>query len=811
MILSDDAITSIKKMISDVDEKSTTDRRSFYFKMMRLKSDLIKFQQDIEYVLGGGTIIYASDSTEIKAFVDPNRNIKDYLYDIEESLSPHEEKQKIIKRWYRLRELFYNQYNKTIVLPSHMQELERDITYYSQVLIDEDYKLGKIIDEYQKLNKEGDRYDNMRGMIKGITEKTNISESERRWMSEFMNKYSIGVAAMTYNKKYDYVEHALILDRLMGFIKKSNITDLLAYNWGKYFKDDQESLKKISNYKIANYYDRVVQVSGLLEFIRGRRLLSNVQDAQALISADAVNKILEESGRSVRLHLVTSTLAVYILSDIVPEGYLYSNIRHPKFLPGLMHYRYEQTIKILRGEFGYIIEAIEAFIIKYKNVEVDRHEELIKNLKRQISKAWQKIESTVFLREMYEKESREINKILSGKRDDKYEEYRKAVDFMVFMRNNDKAFNIFVHDSYRQIFYDLINFYLMRMIPLNKYKAVYLDSGGNDRCYRMFLQSEGIRSVVEFNDKKLIDQLKRDRESYIEFGVAAKDVIEGKVELQSEYEVNLIKALFLATEDRWHLVCVMCNYAIKVFENDKNVKNKIYEAYYLLSITQRLLALERIDEDSAGAMRYFKSAKINLEKAKQNKTEKDYRFIMADSALGIELLYYSDRFDASEYVSRLMSLLSEIQKCGGIDYYDYLEFRCYQILISIYFAWYVKAVDNNKVFYVENDIVVGWYQSLMRYDIKKRQYKNFAKSVRVIAVALPLMFDLDNISKPKAEKLFDALYRSCGEMRDRGFYRRLVHDMKVKIVKNMKNRFYINDDYIQDKWYEVWRDMHNAK
>lgn len=813
MLLTQELQSQIKVKINDISEKGSKESKAFYFKMMRLKSDLQRFKEDVEYVLGGGKIIYASDNTEIKAYINPSKDIKDYLYDIEEVLTQQEIKQKQIKRWYRMRELFFNKNTETLVLPSHMFELDDDLTFYAQVMVETHFELVNIINDILIRKDRKYEYESVKDAIKKIDDIDKISKSKSDELGAFFKDYSVNVAALTYNKKYNFEEQALLIQRLLTLIREGNIRDLDSYNWIDYANCNESVADYICNLSLSKYSEKINEVADLLQYVRGKRLESNTRDAQALIYVDLINKTLKRNDKNVRVQLVTSTLAVYTLSGLLPEEYLNAYVRHPKFLPGLMrHFNQKQIIAILRGEFDYIISAVEAFIEKYNSSTIQENEKLVNNLKKEISYVWQKIENTIFLRETCENESISISEMSLKENLSPNTERGKIVDLMRFISDNKNAFNLYVNSSYKQIFLELIDFYLVKMIKMNKYMAVYLDSGKDISCYRMFLQSEGIRSVVEFNDSELIKKLIGYKEHNIGFGVFAKDIVEGRLKINSEYEVNLIKALFLATEKRWNLVCVMCNYSLQLIKDDEKAKEGRYEAYYLLSIAQRLLAFDILNDNRDKALQYYRSAKSNIKKARKCRNGNDYRFTLADAAITLESIYFSDntimKYESiKDNVEKLTSAIHEIQNKPRTEYYEYLEFRSYQLLISFYFMWYIHKESYGDQYSISEKSLTEWYDALMKYDTKSLQYKNFAKSVQIIELSVPLIKNLRTMKKDEVVDCFEEVYKKCELMREEGYYRRLIHLVKKEILTEIRAIHLVEDSVIKEKWSHLCNDL----
>jgi len=802
----DNIYADIIKRLQAEKLKERHDTYLFYLKMCRLKSDLEEFIADMDYEHKNkiGKIYYVVDYTEIASYVYPDENIENYLYDIE-VMDDEKRKQKIVKRWYRLRDLFFNNDKLTFILPPHKEEIERDLRYLSQTIVDKQHELLDILDEYQQKYLSHDEYENIKKIIENIAVgDIDIGKTDKD-LNVFFGEYSLKIASLTCDIKYDIKEDLDCLKRLTSLLTMGNIFDVYKSEWVQKLSISDRVLEKIQKTKIIDDYVLVEQVERVLEFMRGsgKKMVSNLIDAHALVYMHKINKILKEEGlKHIEIHFVTSALSIYRLNKIIPKEYLDVNIRHPKFLPGLMGQKSQIWKGLMDYELFYISKAIEEYLKNYKRTKGKKKKDLKFILMSEVSSVWQEIESKIFMKEVYEKESDCEN--IAIDKGSNVNGNNDVIEFMDYLTENESGFVKYMSESYKNVFSDLMNYYLKTMINIDKYKAVYLDD--NDRAYKMFLQSDGIRSVIEFNDELLISKLLRTSGRYIEFGLLVKDILDGEYTLVDKYEEILIRSLLLATQKAWPLVAVLCQYAIDYKELGNN-KRDAYEAHYLLSITQRIIAFERLMNNKGIAKTYFNYAKKNLNIAIKSKKQLDYRFCLADSAAYLEYMYYPEyKKNEDEYdvivgkINVCRKVLSDIQNKNKTEYLEYIELRAYQILISYYMMQYLGAYSFRDVEIIKKDELVLWYDSLMNYNIRKNKYKHWAKSIDVIKYAVPLILSIDKFNRVECENYFNEIYNACINLKEYGYYRRLVHDLKVLLLEKIKSKYNITDDYIEKKW-----------
>lgn len=778
-------------------------QNAFYHKMRRLRSDLSNFKIDLEYINNGNKIVYVSDYTELKAYISPDIGLSDYLFDIHD-LDQNQVEEKKIKRWYRLRELFFNEKRPTIILPPHLEELNKEIAYYMQRIVADQYKLLSVIKDFQHKIPDDKTFSKA---FKLLIEIDGFKEWEKEkdldLMNDFFDNYSLQLAALTYERKCNYNEGKSALQRITSLLNNGGIKEFYKYDWVAICGIKSCVNDEINKINIIDRYDELVQFVELFDIIRNKKILSNVVDAIAVMYMDEINCMLEKSGSdNIRIHLVTSALSVFKLTEAVSSKYLNAYVRHPKFLPALISDDKTYCIQMM-DDIDKIIEAIDAYKDKcsFHNHTNSRTEAIEEILKNEISQAWKNIESKMFLKEVsYIKES-EIGTVQSNsiKRIDYLV---KTKDLLSYLHNHKAAFNLYIHFSYGMVFDNLVVFYINRLAAYGKYPALYLSSGKSHYPFRILWQSKAIRSIVELNDQILVTRICAIDSKEISIKSIIEAIINNNHEINEGYEINLIKAMCMLTAEQWHLAEILCRTAFK-FEDIRP-----YEAYYLLSLIQRKLAFDKISEKKNNEALYiYSEAKISLSKAINIKRVKDYRFIFAHASMRLEEMYFPGTTrgvldDISQSIEGCINELNRIKVEESGDYGEYLQFRCYQILMSFYFMWYIGFYGEYKSDPKKEAIVDEWYEIIKAYDRNKPQYKRFSITIDIIESACPLILHSDSMSRKQYIELFGAVYRGCKGLHTGGFYKMLVHDLKIELYKDMSNRFKLRPDEIE-KWPEL--------
>jgi hypothetical protein len=783
----------------------------FYQKMRRLRSDLNKFKEDIDFIRNDGKIIYVTDYTEINAYISPAVSIHDYLYGL---THPNEIdiKGQRIRRWFRLRELFFNDARRTLILPPHMEELRRDITYYMQRAVGDSYNMEAMINDYKMGFGEEGRYLMAKEMIGDVGKKKYIKQYEEETVSDFFDSYALYVAALTYDNKYIFNEGIDGLERLSLLLNKGNLTDLTKSEWIGFYGLNEDIYEKIGRVGINNQYEKIKNVSDEISKIRRKRLLSNVTDAMAIVYMDGMNKVLQESNENVRLQLVTSALSLFTVCDKydnLQRGYVNAYIRHPKFLPLLMndsdHFFNEET----SFDYVIIVGAIDAYIDKYENAIIDKNPEdvihdLEEKLRAQISDAWMKLENKMFLREvslMEKHDMSDLKRKIIKKNHSSQDEKKNAINLLQYVNDNRNAFNLYIRHSYYRVFDQLVMFYLqslMRYNEVSQYKfKVYCFGGIEDNdVIRILWHSEGIRSIVEFRDPILIKLIKSKKRHHFDLVSLMDDKSGEYPSVENEYERSLIKALCMAAGKQWQLVEVICRYAISINEENSS------EAYYLLSLTQRRQAFEKLNDiDEATARVLFENAVKSLDKAKVMKVEKDYRFIYAEFSMFLERIVLFGSVDVSikydnDPVYEFISVLEEVKKRQRSEYNEHLEYRAYQLLITFYFMLFLGMCGGGIVSDNKKREVSGWYVAIKKHSEDDVPYKPLSTSINIIINACPLVLFPEKLSRSQCISYFDNIYMACDGLSEDGFYRIIVHELKLKLYNEMRKKYSLRENEV---------------
>lgn len=789
------------RILSDLDKSQS----KFFHKMKRLRSDLQNYKKDVEYIKSGNKIVYVSDFTEINAYVCPEVGLSDYLFDIHD-LSEKQIQDKKIKRWYRLRELFYGGIAKVIVVPPHLEELNKEILYYMQRIVIDQYLLQGAIKNHQKLIDDKNKYDKALALLGEIERFRKGSEQKIDLMNDFFDDYSLQLASMTYDNRHNYHEGASGLERITNLLKSGGLIEYNKYDWIENCDLSVCVSDKIKNINIIERYDDLSQIVEMFYYIRRKRILSNVVDALALLYIDEINKILKAGGyANIQIHFVTSALSVSTLTENVPTKYIQSYVRHPKFLPALMADNSTYYDDLMMSDIDKIIGAIDPYIKRCKSLGNNKKyiDKIEGNLKEQISDVWRNIENKMFLKEVSLVNEAEVGVIsINNITSNKNEYVVKTKELLNYFHDHRAAFNKYIHYSYGFIFDQLVVFYINRMIGYERYDAFYIESGKNKYPFRILWKSKAIRSIVELNNKELVSRICSNSNHEISIRSIIETIADGGFIIKDTYEIKLIKAMCLLTAEQWHLADIICRSAIN------SCNQKPYEGYYLLSLIQRKFAFDKIyDKKYSESYEIYQESKRSLFLASEIKKNKDYRFIFADATMKIEEMYFPDAErgcleDISPKIDICISQLEELKNIDYGEYGEYLQFRCYQILTSFYFMWYIGFYGEYKSDVKRESVVETWYNAIKLYDKEKPQYKDYSVTIDIIENACPLILKKNELSRKKYIEHFDGVYSGCKSLHKSGFYKMLVHDLKVKLYDDMSKRFRLKEEEII-RWPEM--------
>jgi hypothetical protein len=778
----------------------------FYKKMKRLRSDLYNLKDDFEFIKSGGLIVYVADFTEIVAYINPKIGMQDYLFDIQ-VLSDKEKEAKKIKRWYRLRELLYNEKNRVMILPPHLEELNKEVMFHARRFVMEQYALLGIVNEFQKKVEDDEKYEKALNLLEEIGRLQDGEERAGDLMSDFFDDYSIRLAALTYERKGNYKEEHSELQRIQSLLKDGHLQEYNKYKWNALVKNDKCVSDEINKIQIIDRYDDFFQISELFGVIRNKRILSNLVDAVALIYLDEINGVLKRCCcDNLRIQMVTSALSVFTLVESLSGNYLDAYVRHPKFLPALMENK-EYIDDVMIRDIDKIIGAIDAYIKKHSSDKRLKYmKEIEDDLKQEISSVWGSIENKMFLKEVSFIKEEEIYQVKYRgrivRKDDSGVSREK--ELLMYFHTHRSAFNTYIHCSYGIVFDQMVMFYIQRLARYGKYNAIYIKSGMEDRSIKILWQSKAIRSIVEINNKELILKIQKDGSVSIDIKAIIATIVDNRQSDNDEYEyeVKIIKAMCMLTAEQWHLADIICRDALRY----NNVAR--YEAYYLLSLIQRKFVFDKIKENKReDAIGLYKEAKKGLSEAKNIKNRKDYRFVFSEAAMKLERMYFPGEnigsiSDISANIENCVREMKSIDNEGLGDYGDYLKFRCYQILMSFYIMWYIGFYGKYDKNENREKVVNEWYENIILYDMGKPQYKQYSVTIDIIENAFPLMLKSEGLTKREYVYYFDAVYRGCKSLKKGGFYKMLVHDLKVKLYRKMLKKYNMNDMDIK-RWPEL--------
>ena len=404
MLISQDKIIEAEELL-----KSGEGSNPFITKMERLRADLQTFKEDLGFInssIKPPVIIYACDYTEVSAYQKPEAQLVRYLYDVEETaeLTPakkeYNEKKyndKVIKRWYRLRELFFNSKIPVIIFPSHMREVEDDILYLTQVLNEPAVKLSEIVHLVKSKQVNEADLSLAKIAITKIEKGDNLTDAEAESLSEFFKFFSSNLASRTFDKK---IEAGTRLERLLTLLSRGNIEGVDSFNWERDAGVDFKTAQDILGIDLKNLSSQIDQIDHLFSLFGNRSSQANYVDAQALVYTHEINSVLAKNGfANVRVQLVSSSLSMFSIERAILTGQHTALVRHPKILGSLLNAR-ESIWQQVQEDHACLINALDVYLDRLKQKNFKSSEP--RQLRHQISEAWQRIESVIFAKEIEE-------------------------------------------------------------------------------------------------------------------------------------------------------------------------------------------------------------------------------------------------------------------------------------------------------------------------------------------------------------------------------------------------------------------------
>lgn len=809
----------------------------FLSKMNRLHTDLSSFNDDISF-LGRdkqNKIIYVADYTEILAYQIPEQKIKYYLYDIEEDdlLMPGNSlyNQKVIRRWYRLRELFFNKSKPTIVFPSHWEEVENDIAFLSQVLLNNnETQLKAIINTIKQADIPKKRFKEAEdALVKIETGLYSLTEDETLKLNELLSEYSLNIAALTFDRKYKKnVECETRFKRLSSLLKDGNLEDIASFDWVKYAGIDSGTADKIKSINLELHKEKINQLAEFFNISSGKTKtrISNFIDAQALVFIHEINSLLSENNyKNIQLQMVTSSLTMFNIDHVLPDNYLCARVRHPKLLAGCLNLNNDVWQEV-KNDLSYIMTTIDAFLQKFKDTDVKKQDEVAKDMRSEISSRWQNLENAMFVREIAESEKSPSSELIL--QDKIMVENKKNLmeKFMNYLQSGQKGFDNYFHQTFRVVFEELVNAYLLKFlsiptrpekpsIPVEKLTATFYDLLVP---LRFRLESEHIRNIMELNNGQVIQKITDGINDGKKLGEILKEMINGDIKFDNDFELKFLKALTLATAGNWKMVKIMCDYALE----DKSADISHHEAYFLRSLAHRRLVFESVSQDDTNKAReHFTDARADIEAAvkekERNGRRQDVRYRLAESAMQLEVLCYPVLMEENigkdtvrGQISNCETLLNNLESQDG-EYNKYMTLRCLQILLSYYLADLSGMIkdEQRSSFDWDLDKVKYWFNKLEFPMGKKEEFgsKNIYRGVSILKRAGELIFDFDTMAQDRCESVFNEIYQNCLNLSAGGFFRQLTHRLKQYLLKKILSKYSVLQDKAVEKWPKVFSDM----
>lgn len=801
-------------------EHLRTEGQQFANKMRRLKIDLESFKSDLEFLASEQhRIIYACDYIELRAYQKPEDQLNHYLYDIEdhENLAPRGPlyKEKVVKRWYRLKELFFNDTRQTLVLPYHMEELERDILYLGQIVDRESIKLSDIINEMQnshilqkEINKVKDIISSLGDPVKQVT------EADAIFVTKFFKVFAPAIAARSFNPK---IEANTRLERIAALLKKGNIEGIGAFDWGKAgFNDD--TIVKINAIDINILPDKVAQVAELIKSasgVREDRTIAFDIDARALCHIHEINNILSSTGSNIQLQFVSSSLNLFRVCNAIHKDYLSVNIRHPKLLAGCLYAR-EEIWQRVEADYTNILSALDIFLESFKDLSSDKlDKDTIRKLRREISGTWQHLESIIFTKEVKEKPVI-TDDIISVKQNKIFD------NILQFLKSEKDGFDKYIHQTFRIVFDELIDIYLLKMpfkdMPLNDYTALYFNNRYDHSLipFRLRLVSPSLRYIFEFHDRQVVSYITSQASQKMKFGEIVKKIISDQangINLKEFYETKLIRALLMATLGKWEIVLAICANAIAFEKN----KNRIHEAYVLQNFAYRYLAFDKMGLSENESVDLYQKALECIENAK--KIKKDHRYTLVTAAMELEYACYPGLIPSRK--NDHSTIANQIDICETVmvefstddkqsNFNKYMKKRSLQILLSYYLADVANIMKLPGRTRIDKNRAIEWYNKFLELDLDENNTNDESelyRGMKVIQFSCGLLFEFNDLNERKCIDRFDQICTHCRNMTTKGFFKKFTHELKKYLLKDKILKKYPKlESFAKKKWPKVYED-----
>lgn len=808
---------------------SARNESTFIRKMKRLKVDLQTFKEDIEFLStdDSNRIIYACDYTEVRAYQRPEENIYHYLYDIEEDRDLRSDtdlyKQKVIKRWYRLRELFFNEERKTLIFPSHLEEVEDDILFLYQIRSQEKVKLSEIVRDIKNLKLSESEFGSTRELLEKMEIGHSLTDQESDLLKDFFKKFAPKMAAYTYNKKFENaLEYDTRMQRLNMLMKRGNSEDISSYPWEQSLGIDLKTAEKIRSFNIEDHGKSIDQLFDLYNLMERRdsRHLAGYRDAQALIYIHEINNILQDAGRrDVKIQMVSSALVMFDIYNAFPDHFLLAHVRHPKFLAACLSAK-ENIWRKIKEDQSNIIDSIGTFLDKFegnkKSVRIIKGDDRAANLRHKISDAWQRLENAIFARELNESENNPKREsiIIEDIKNKKKEKIFN--NFLIFLQGKQSGFDSYFHQTFRVVFEDLIDVYLRSFLsrPVEKFNAKYFDGIQNPSPpFRVLVESPGMRKLIEFHDSKIIQTISKGESKGQSFGEIFKNIMDDDSIIDNKFELKLVKAIFMATEGKWQIVKVLCDYALE----DKRGNMQNQEAFFLRHLARRKLAIEAAERNKeAEGAEFFRQALEDLEAAEKKKGAKDFRFILAHAAMGLEGICYPALLPGRNLNKEILGLHLKINICEkeltyitineNSSFNKYMIFRYYETFIIYYFTCLLRKVgpvDKNKV---KIEKARKWFDGFLRVSSELKKMLDFPRyrGATVIKNGGILLFDFDKLDENKCIQVFDKIVASCRKMMEAGFFWQLTHELKIYLLMKIIEKYPNVENEAKSRWPKVY-------
>jgi len=454
-------------------------------RIFQLAQDLEYFSDDMRELLGPGQperkIIYALDSNELRAFLNPAHLVESYLFGFEgpiEKLEQDELDQKYLTRYVRIRNLCIDFPVSCMIFPGHEAEFYDQLRYlddYSMRFNDRTASdsLSNVCAELLRKDIDKDFSDKH---IKTINRLAADPKSVPNDDKEDLVDDLLELAPQLFTEIYgeETIEYKTQLRRAIYLLSNATYTRADDYPWSS-IKIPTSTADAIRHWLHRIPVSDINVIADLFRAVRPSfPTYSNEVDAQALASCHVINTLLQRSVyQNVRVHLVSSAGAIRVVGTALgaPSSFLLRGdqepsisvragshtsetlppsaiapiasvfARHPKLLAAAFVHSVEgdqrrRKWEAIKDSITFLSGTVREFTVAFAPVSED--------LQKQISDNWRSVQKTLtgaeatnkFAQE-YHRERRQVNRELLGRLQDALVGARSEINQQMDQRIDD--------------------------------------------------------------------------------------------------------------------------------------------------------------------------------------------------------------------------------------------------------------------------------------------------------------------------------------------------------------------------------------